>query len=362
MMIEKAIKEAQHMYSAESLARYPFFRDLLQTTPLPTVHDSLTGLVARPFILRFIHALIDEKTPFVMGMIDLDNFKSINDNYGHRTGDRMLSRVAEDLRSFMGEDGVVGRYGGDEFLFVYFGCTDYDGIHAFLDEMYLSGRMFRKDLKFDGRTIFSTATVGCAVYPTDADSFDGLFALADKTLYRGKSKGRNCFIIYVPAKHDKLEIPTLARRNLYDTFFRTARGFDAGSDTMDCLRRAFVPIRENMRMYRLFFLDTENRLQDVTGGGEPEPVESPEELIHNGLFAAHSLEELESHCPKLFAHINALEYQSLMISKVEKAERSYGYLLFCPEVLTFHIWQESECALAFFLSHLLADYLEGHGE
>ena len=183
------------MYSAEYLARYPFFRELLETTPLSVMHDSLTGLIARPYILRFVHALIDDKTPFVMGMVDLDNFKSINDNYGHRTGDRMLSTVAEDLRVFVGEDGVVGRFGGDEFLFVYFGCTDYDGIHAFLDEMYLSGRVFRKDLKFGERTIFSTATVGCAVYPTDADSFDALFALSDKTLYRGKSKGRNCFII-----------------------------------------------------------------------------------------------------------------------------------------------------------------------
>ena len=173
--------EAQHMYSAEYLARYPFFRELLQTAPLSAVHDSLTGLIARPHILRFIRSLIDEKTPFVLGIIDLDNFKSINDNYGHRTGDEMLALVAGQLRAFFGEDGVVGRYGGDEFLFVYFGCTDYDGLHRVLDDMYLTDTVFRKDLLIGGRRIFSTATVGCAVFPTDAESFEGLFALCDKT-------------------------------------------------------------------------------------------------------------------------------------------------------------------------------------
>jgi len=348
------------MYSAEYLARYPFFRALLPDTPLAVMHDSLTGLIARPYILRFIRALIDEKTPFVLGIIDLDNFKSINDNYGHRTGDEMLTRVAGQLCGFFGEDGVVGRYGGDEFLFVYFGCTDYDGIHRVLDDMYLTDTVFRKDLLIGGRRIFSTATVGCAVYPTDADSFDGLFALCDKTLYRGKSKGRNCFIIYVPAKHEKLTIPTLAQRNLYDTFYSIAQGFDAGTDAADRLRRAFVPLRENMRMYRLLFLDAENRLADISGGSDLGPVELPETLMHQGLFSAHSLDELKEHCPVLCSHINGMNYDSVMICKVEKAGRAYGYLLFCPEAVTFHIWQESECAAAFFLSHLLADHLEGH--
>ena len=351
--------EAQHMYSAEYLARYPFFRELLQTAPLSAVHDSLTGLIARPHILRFIRSLIDEKTPFVLGIIDLDNFKSINDNYGHRTGDEMLALVAGQLRTFFGEDGVVGRYGGDEFLFVYFGCTDYDGLHRVLDDMYLTDTVFRKDLLIGGRRIFSTATVGCAFFPTDADSFDGLFALCDKTLYRGKSKGRNCFIIYVPAKHDKLTIPTLARRNLYDTFYRIAQGFDAGTDATDRLRRAFIPLQENMRLYRLLYLNAESRLLDVTGDCSLGPVETPEELMHQGLFAAHSLDELKARCPVLCAHISGMQYDSVMICKVEKAGRAYGYLLFCPEIVTFHIWQESECAAAFFLSHLLADYLEG---
>ena len=348
------------MYSSEQLARYPFFRELLRETPLASMHDGLTGLIARPYILRFVQALIADEIPFVMGIVDLDNFKSINDNYGHRTGDEMLIMIAQELQSFYGEDGLVGRYGGDEFLFVYFGCTDYDGIHRFFDDMYAKGGVFRKNLLVRDRTLFSTATVGCAVYPTDADSFEGLFALADKTLYRGKSKGRNCFIIYVPEKHDHLEIPTLARRSLYDTFARMADEFDRGGSTEEKLRLAFLPVRDNLRMYRLFFVDTENRLFDLDSGdvGVIEPLGG---LLQHGLFTAHSLEELKRYCPSLDRVLNELGFESVMVSEVVCSGRVFGYLVFCPEVHTLHMWQENESVAAFFLSRMLARHLEANG-
>ena len=104
------------MYASDYLSRYSFFRQALETAPLTAMHDSLTGLIARPYILRFIESLIAAGTPFAMAMVDLDNFKSINDNYGHRTGDEMLSSVAASLTRYVGESGVVGRYGGDEYV------------------------------------------------------------------------------------------------------------------------------------------------------------------------------------------------------------------------------------------------------
>ena len=297
------------MYTSEYLSRYPFFSDLLETMSLPSIHDSLTGLIARPFILRFIQALIAEGRPFAAAIVDLDNFKSINDNYGH---------------------------------------------HAFLDAMFFDGDVFRRDRLIRGRTIFSTATVGCAVYPKDAGSFDELFALIDKLLYRGKSKGRNCFILYVPAKHDRLEIPSLARRNLYDTFRAMGQSFDGGADIWEKLRLSFVPIRENLRMYGLFHIDAENRLFDAQSGEELARIEPPEPLIRNGLFAACGLDELSRCCPSFSAILAGLGFDSVLLSELSCAGESFGFLAFCPEVHTLHIWQEHECAAAFFLSHMLA--------
>ncbi len=347
------------MYSADYLSRYPFFRDALQNVPLNVMHDALTGLVARSYILRFVQSLIHDQTPFSLLIIDLDNFKSINDNYGHRTGDAMLESVAADLTRFVGEDGVAGRFGGDEFLIVYFGSTDYDGMHVVLDAMYAEGGVFRKNLRVAGKVIFSTATVGCAIYPKDADSFDGLFALSDKTLYRGKSKGRNCFIIYVPEKHAHLEIPKLAQRSLYDTFARMAEGFDKGGDISEKLLLAFHSVQDNMHMQRLFLIDSDMQLIDPDSGVIGH-VESPEALMRNGLYGCHTFEELEQSCPALTKALSSMYFESVMLTQVARPGRAFGYLAFCPEVRTMHIWQESECAAAFFLARMLAVYLEQH--
>ena len=347
------------MYTSEKLSRFPFFREVLESTPLASIHDSLTGLIARPYIMRFIQSLIAEQTPFAMAMVDLDNFKSINDNYGHRTGDAMLSNVANSLTRYVGKQGVVGRYGGDEFLMVVFGKTDYDSMHAFLDAMYFDGDVFRRDRLINGRTIYSTATIGCAIYPKDADSFDGLFALVDKTLYRGKSKGRNCFILYVPAKHAHLEIPALAHRSLYDTIVKMADGFDRGTNLLDKLWLAFLPMKDNLRIFRVFFIDEEKRLYDPLQG-ELVQVETVSELIQRGLYTAHSLEELEQKCPILSQTLNEMGFDSVMISEAAHHGRVYGWLVFCPEVHNLHIWQEGECTAAYFLSRMLAEHLEGH--
>ena len=216
-----------------------------------------------------------------------------------------------------------------------------------------------KNLRLAGRTIFSTATVGCAIYPKDADSFDGLFALSDKTLYRGKSKGRNCFIIYVPEKHAHLEIPKLAQRSLYDTFARMAEGFDKGGDVSEKLHLAFHAVQDNMRMQRLFLIDSGMQLIDPDSGVLG-LVESPESLMRNGLYACHTFEELEQSCPALTKALSSMYFESVMLTQVARPGRAFGYLAFCPEVRTMHIWQESECAAAFFLARMLAVYLERH--
>ena len=350
------------MYSAEDLSAYPFFREVLKASSLPTIHDSLTGLIARPFMLRFVQSLIQDRKPFTLMIVDLDNFKNINDNYGHRAGDEMLAAVAEELRRVIGKDGIVGRYGGDEFLITYFGHTDYDGVHGFLDELYTgASKVFRKNMRVSDRSIFSTATVGCAIFPADADTFESLFALIDKTLYRGKSKGRNCFIIYVPAKHAHLEIPTLARRSLYDAFQSMAEGFDSGSTAVDKLQRAFAPVRDNLRMYGLFFIDADLRLFDEQAGAYLENVETPQPLLHNGLFTACGLDELERCCPALSRQLAERCFESVLILEVSRPGHPYGYLVLCPEIRTLHIWQEHECAAAFFLARMLAQQLEAQG-
>jgi hypothetical protein len=209
-------------------------------------------------------------------------------------------------------------------------------------------------------TLFPTATIGSAAYPEDATDYDGLFALVDKTLYRGKSKGRNCYIIYIASKHAHLEIPKMAKRSLYDTFRRMASGFDSGSDIPSKLRQAFVPVRENLRLPQLFLVNENGEVVDVESGETLGQIGSLDDLMGNGLYAPGSLEELRVQRPELAQLLSTRKYETILISLVGTLDKPHSFLLICPDVRSQHIWQDEEFAVAFFLSRMLDRYLKEH--
>jgi diguanylate cyclase (GGDEF)-like protein len=346
------------MYSIEYLSSFPYFREILSTTELPAIHDSLTGLIARPYLLGFVKAMIAEKTPFTLAILDLDNFKSINDNYGHKTGDDALRRIAEELRGYVGRDGMVGRFGGDEFLIVNIKSNAYNDIHDFYENMFKQA--FRQNLYLDNVTLFPTATIGSAAFPEDAGDFDTLFSLIDKTLYRGKSKGRNCYIIYVESKHAHLEIPKLAKRSLYDTFRNMAFGFDSGTDILSKLRQAFDPVRENLRLPQLLLVNEKREVIDVESGAVLTSICSLDNLIENGLYAPGNFDELRVQCPELTELLSARRFETILIALVGSMDKPHCFLLVCPDVRSQHIWQDEEFAVAYFLSRMLEQYLQSH--
>lgn len=345
------------MYTEEYLSTYPYFRDLLATKDLSSLHDSLTGLIARPYMIRFIHSLIDAGTPFYLAILDLDNFKSINDYYGHAVGDGVLAKVSESLRDYVGRDGVVGRFGGDEFLLLYFKSIEYDDMHTFFQGMYHKKTVLRRNVDVEALSLFVTGTVGSACYPKDAVDYDTLFSLVDKTLYRGKSKGRNCYIIYVAAKHADLEIKKLAKRSLYDTFREMGERFDQPGTPVEKIQSAFVPMRENLRFWALYYVNQEGQLVDGNGAVQADAVE----ICWDGLERVHALDrlgEMEKISPVIYQTLSPLRYQTAMLARVEGAGRVYGSLIICPEPRTLRIWQEEEKAAAFFLARMLSDYMD----
>ncbi len=178
-------------------------------------HDSLTGLVDKSDIIRIAKERIDDRRldGTTLVIIDIDFFKSINDTYGHQVGDEVIKKIADIISSEIGNEGISGRFGGDEFLVVIYNVQDEDELRAKLKNIKNMVSATFPNSGIDENTPLSVS-IGSATYPKDADSYEDIFMLADYCLYMAKDKGRNRYIIYTLAKHGTLDSIRQKRQNL----------------------------------------------------------------------------------------------------------------------------------------------------
>lgn len=132
-------------------------------------------------------------------MMDIDDFKYINDTYGHLFGDEVISRMAIIAKKALGRRGIVGRFGGDEFYLFIDGIEEREELRNFLKTMVRAFYYeFSPNLKV-------TASIGVSKYPDDGTDYEVLMSKADKALYIAKEKGKNRHIIYEEALHGSYE-------------------------------------------------------------------------------------------------------------------------------------------------------------
>ncbi len=155
--------------------------------------DSLTNVYNRREIYEILKrqkSFSDRSgLPFTLCMLDLDNFKSINDIHGHQAGDRVLKSFARTIKENIRAEDYLGRYGGEEFLvvFVSIDCNDCNPVCV---ERLLSAT---RHLSFPGIALDLriTISIGAAAYIPGNGTIDDLIARADEALYRAKSNGKN---------------------------------------------------------------------------------------------------------------------------------------------------------------------------
>ncbi len=153
-------------------------------------HDHLTGLANRALLMEHLEQTMKraerDRSIFVIAFIDLDNFKDINDTYGHIAGDEVLKRVAQDLKTFVRKDDIIARFGGDEFVGI-FKINYQDDVHQIKEKMIKAINTEIVCYKFE---ITFSLSVGMSVYPADGTTIDKLLNHADKEMYIMKGKNK----------------------------------------------------------------------------------------------------------------------------------------------------------------------------
>jgi two-component system cell cycle response regulator len=159
------------------------------------ITDKLTGLYNRRYFDHFLDFEIKRSTrqnaSLALLMLDIDNFKQINDSLGHLIGDRILNKLGDIIKSIIRETDLAARYGGEEFSIVM--------SNTGLEEAAEIAERMRKAISacdFDIKKLPTTVSIGIALYPLDSTSLQDLLSNADRALYRAKHEGKNRVCVY----------------------------------------------------------------------------------------------------------------------------------------------------------------------
>jgi diguanylate cyclase (GGDEF)-like protein len=163
------------------------------------LHDPLTGLPNRPlFDDRLKHGLAQAKRhgrALAVMFLDLDDFKNINDSYGHELGDSVLRTIAGRLKENIRGDDTISRYGGDEFLYLLMEAPNEQDL-MLIAEKIIKAVQAPCDVNVRGLSISLSinASIGISIFPKDGTTADTLVKSADEAMYRAKrNKSRNSF-------------------------------------------------------------------------------------------------------------------------------------------------------------------------
>ncbi len=187
----------------KALLKKKFYLDQLQNKYhavfQQAITDSLTGLYNNAYCKHFLDIDIRKAErqgyPIALIMADLDDFKKVNDTYGHISGDQVLQEISSQLANNLRVTDVAARYGGEEFAMIL-PYTDAENAMQLAERLLEAVRTHVITIQEGKSELSVTVSLGIATYPEHATTMNKLFEYADQALYASKAKGKNCCTLF----------------------------------------------------------------------------------------------------------------------------------------------------------------------
>ena len=337
--------------------------------------DQLTGLALKEDITNYAKRSIGElKQKTVIAIVDIDDFKYVNDHHGHAMGDLVLKKCAAIIENETGIYGKAGRIGGDEFFIVFDRLSDKEMLRNVLRSIKNNIANAYSNEK-DGFRV--TTSIGVSAYPYDTEDFDSLFKLTDYMLYRAKQKGKNRYIIYEAEKHGSVEeilnssietAGTLGRKGLSkaEVVCRIADLLLCGKEyTADNIIRDIV---DYFGVERVILYDKNARTAAAQCGSNlldssviAETIdyiydEGIKEHCQNGVMVVNNVKTFEMKSPKLYENLRRQEIYSIMHREII-GKSGKCFVMSCESVSAYLTWNLEDMRFYRILDNILSSVL-----
>jgi len=195
---------------------------------IESTHDSLTGLFNRTYLDEALDQQISsadrQNSNLSLLFIDIDDFKEINDTFGHQAGDMVLSSIADTIQGETRGSDIAARYGGEEFVVI---MPHTDSISALVLAERIRLKIAKQEHVIGGKPFALTVSGGIASYPVHAQTAKDLLNLADSSLYRAKGAGKNKITLFKEDKRRFLRIKFSRKLKIKELGFNDSQAFSA---------------------------------------------------------------------------------------------------------------------------------------
>lgn len=348
--------------------------------------DGLTGIYNKSAAIANIkeylkHVSLGEQA--ALFILDVDDFKQINDSFGHMFGDAVLQRIAVDLKKlFRGQD-IVGRIGGDEFMVL---MKNIPGPETVMERGAKIIEAFRKMFQENVAKCTPACSIGISFFPKDGDDYETLFYHSDLALYEAKSKGKNRYVIYGGEKAEGV-FQNLVQRMTRNTHIETTeahnkldnelvmRAFENLYGTEDteraiCSMLEMIGTRFNVSRVYIFESSEDGTYCDNTfewcSEGIVPQKENHQHLLYSemggdykdafneeGIFYCSDYQQLPEFLRRLLQHRGI---RSLLQCSIYDVGVFKGWIGF-DDCITQRMWTQEQIEILAFISRMLSTFL-----